>query len=301
MVWNMNISYDYYRVFYYTAKFQSVTKAAEFLMSNQPNVSRVIKSLEHSLGCELFMRSHKGVKLTPEGEALFAHVRIAVEHIETGEQEVRQMRSIQTGVVSIAVSEVALRCLLLPVLKQFRSTYPKIQIRISNHSTPQALEALENGFADLAVVTTPSTHSSKTEVIRLRDVQECAVCGQAFLEQISSPLSFSDLCHFPLIALNSQTATRRFYEDLFASYDLELCPDLEAATSDQILPMVRSNLGIGFVPSDFLDDSAESSGVNRLPLKDPIPVRSIFLAKNRDFPLNLAAKELEQMILQSAG
>ncbi|UNT94539.1 LysR family transcriptional regulator [Allobaculum sp. Allo2] len=30
-----------------------MTRAAEHLFSNQPNVSRVIKSLEQSLGCDL--------------------------------------------------------------------------------------------------------------------------------------------------------------------------------------------------------------------------------------------------------
>ena len=28
-------------------------------------------------------------------------------------------------------------------------------------------------------------------------------------------------------------------------------PDIEAATADQILPLVKHNLGIGFVPKDF--------------------------------------------------
>ena len=30
-------------------------------------------------------------------------------------------------------------------------------------------------------------------------------------------------------------------------------PEIEAATADQILPMVQSDLGIGFVPTDFLE------------------------------------------------
>ena len=64
----MNISYDYYRIFYFVAKHQSFTRAAAILMNNEPNISRAIKNLEHALGCTLFIRSNRGVTLTPEGQ-----------------------------------------------------------------------------------------------------------------------------------------------------------------------------------------------------------------------------------------
>ena len=45
----MNISYDYYRIFYYVAKCGNITQAAKELANNQPNVTRVIKTLEQAL------------------------------------------------------------------------------------------------------------------------------------------------------------------------------------------------------------------------------------------------------------
>ena len=65
----MNISYDYYRVFYFAAIHGSFTRAAAALMTNQPNVTRIISNLEGELGCPLFTRSKRGVALTPEGGA----------------------------------------------------------------------------------------------------------------------------------------------------------------------------------------------------------------------------------------
>lgn len=64
------------------------------------------------------------MKLTPEGERLYAHVRIAFEHIEAGEAEITESRTLQTGTVYVAASEVALRCLLLPVLKNSAFSTP---------------------------------------------------------------------------------------------------------------------------------------------------------------------------------
>ena len=112
----MNISYDSYRVFYYAAKYKSFSQAAAALYSNQPNVTRTIHRLEAELCCSLFSRSPQGVKLTPEGEKLYAHIAAAFSEIEAGENELRADQSLQSGVVHIAASGLALRgCLLRAV------------------------------------------------------------------------------------------------------------------------------------------------------------------------------------------
>lgn len=46
----MYISYDYYRVFYYVAKYGSITQAAKILLNSQPNLTRTIKTLENEWG-----------------------------------------------------------------------------------------------------------------------------------------------------------------------------------------------------------------------------------------------------------
>ena len=44
---------------------------------------------------------------------------------------------------------------------------------------------------------------------------------------------------YPFICLGRETATFQFYNQLFLSQELELIPDTEAATTDQILPLVK--------------------------------------------------------------
>ena len=51
----MYISYDYYRVFYYVAKYGNITQTAKLLLNSQPNLTRTIKNLEAKLGCALFL------------------------------------------------------------------------------------------------------------------------------------------------------------------------------------------------------------------------------------------------------
>ena len=73
----MAANFEYYRIFYYVPRYKSFTKAATFLMSSQPAISRCMKILEHELGCMLFIRTKKGVSLTPEGDALYNTVSLA--------------------------------------------------------------------------------------------------------------------------------------------------------------------------------------------------------------------------------
>ena len=49
----MNITYDYYRIFYYVVKFGSFTKAAEALDNSQPNITRAM-IWNHSLEYRCF-------------------------------------------------------------------------------------------------------------------------------------------------------------------------------------------------------------------------------------------------------
>ncbi|MBO5069311.1 MAG: LysR family transcriptional regulator [Roseburia sp.] len=294
----MNISYDYYRIFYYVAKHKNFTQAAAALMNNQPNITRTIKNLESELGCTLFIRSNRGVTLTPEGEKLYAHIAAAFEHIETAEKELSSDLSLQSGIVSIGASEVALHCLLLPVLKQFKQQYPGVRIRVSNHSTPQAIAALKDGLVDLAVVTTPLELPKYMQKTVIKNIQEVAVSGTAYSFLAQKQLPLSELARYPLICLEPQTTTYALYADWFAQYGLSLEPDIEAATADQILPMIKNDLGIGFVPEEFLANESEATGTYRLSLLEKVPSRSICLLKRTNHSLSIAAKELEKNILK---
>lgn len=283
----MTVSYDAYRVFDAVARAGSFTRAALELNTGQPNVTRAVGNLERALGCVLFVRTKHGAALTPEGEKLHAHIAIAVRHIQAGESEIAAAKSLENGVVSIAASENALRGCLLPVLKAMREKHPKLRLRVANCSSDQGIDALNDGTADLAVVTTPFDLPANMDSVLIKTFRETAVAGRAFAHLADAPLTFSDLARYPLICLNEKTATHRFYADLFARNGAAFSPAVEAATSDQIPPLVESNLGIGFVSRDFLTDA---TGV--VSLRIDVPEREIRLLKRRDKPLSLTARTL---------
>ncbi|MBQ4629167.1 MAG: LysR family transcriptional regulator [Clostridia bacterium] len=291
----MNISYDHYKVFYYVAKYGSFTQAADALFLNQPNLTRTVKLLENELGCTLFVRSNKGVRLTEEGERLYEHISAAFDHIQAGEEEIAANRSLQKGLVSIGATEIALRIVLLPILNQYRSRYPNVRIKISNVSTPQALAMLKDGLLDLAFVTTPFGSDNELSEKELLSFNEIAVCGESFSELANRPLPLSEIINYPLISMGTRTSTYEFYSHLFLKYGLSFSPDIEAATADQILPLVEYNLGVSFVPETFFTEN-KRQGVYNLNLEEEIPERSVCLIKKKGRSLSLPAKELERMV-----
>ena len=291
----MNINYDYYRIFYYVAKLGNFTQAANALKNSQPNITRTIKNLENALDCTLFIRSNRGVRLTPEGEKLFAHIQAAVKQIQAGEEALALDKSLQSGTVTIAASEVALRCFLLPVLQRYRELYPNVRLRVSNHTTPQAIDTLKNGLADLALTTSPINAEPALYVESIQKIREIAVCGTAFSELTKHTVTLEELTKYPIISLGTQTKTYAVYAHWFMQNGFTFAPDIEAATADQILPMVKSNLGIGFIPQAFLTEAVENT-VLPIQLTVPLPDRSICFLKRADRPLCIAARELEYMI-----
>ena len=58
----------------------SLGKAAERLYTSQPNVSKVIRSLEEELGNNVFERTSRGLRLTPYGKSIYDYALNTVKN-----------------------------------------------------------------------------------------------------------------------------------------------------------------------------------------------------------------------------
>lgn len=291
----MNISFEYYKIFYYVAKYKNLTKAAEILHNNQPNVSRIIKLLEHELGCSLLLRSNRGITLTPEGEKLFSHIRIAVNQIQAAEEELLSFTRLNDGMITIGASETALYMALLPALNTYKKLHPRIHIRIQNHLTKEAVDSVKNGLVDFSVVSTPAEISKPLKSTVIMECQDILIGGPSY-HFTDTPVSLKEVSGLPFVCLSEGTMTFQFYSDLFASHNLTLNSDFEAATTDQIMPMIKNDLGIGFVPHVLAADSLQKNEVFQIPLIEKIPLRQICLIENEEHPLSIAAMEMKKIL-----
>ena len=292
----MEITYDYYRIFYYAAKYKSFSKAAEILMSNQPNITHFMNNLENQLGCRLFIRSNRGVTLTREGEKLYKHVTIACQHFQLAELELANDKSLQSGIITVGVSEIALHLLILQVMADFRKAYPGIRIRLSNHSTPETIQEVKDGLVDLAVVSTPADIPATLKSTSLMDFSDVMVVSSSHKELCEKPIHLSKMQDYPLICLGRGTKSYEFFSNFYQRYGLKLNPDIEAGTIHQILPMVVYDLGVGFLPENVGIEALEDGKIIKVPLIEKIPQRQICLVESKRTPLSIAANALKQFI-----
>lgn len=285
----MTISFDSYRVFYYVAHYQNITLAARTMYLTQPTVSHYILNLEKELNCKLFIRSKKGMQLTPEGELLYRHISKAYAEIFRGEKELKDYLSMGGGLVKIGASETTLRNYLIPILGRFKEKYPNIQLRITNTTYQLVEAALKSGTMDLAVMTTPFPDTGLS-VKTVTNFSMAVIAGPGFSELAGHPLSFRELSRYPLICLEPGTSGRYYLEMLFASHGIHLHPDIELSSADLITPMAKQNMGIGFVPRIFAEHSLMEDKVVELTPAQPLPARSVCVLKDPDLQLSLACQ-----------
>lgn len=289
----MEIPYDYYRIFYYVAKYGSFSRAAEVLMKGQPNLTKIVGNLEAQLGCKLFLRSKKGVSLTVEGEKLYRHAEIAFENLNQAELEIRSERNLDGGLISVSATEIGLYGALLPALTKFKHDYPNVKIRLSNFNSPMAIETVKNGIADFAVVTLNQKENSFYKVYKICDFEEKLYCKRGYMADKGG-----DLAACLYISINSASYTYQFYREYLLSLGIRREPDIEVATADQMLPLIKSGMGIGFI-SEFLADEPLKAGIiEEIPLKNPPQCRGIYLVEDKTKGHSAVAKKLKEYLLK---
>ena len=89
---------------------------------------------------------------------------------------------------------------------------------------------------------------------------------------------------------------QNFYNKIFLKHGIELNPDTEVATTDQIIPLVKSDLGMAFVPEPMARESIEKNEIVEISLKEKIPNREICIVHDCQHPLNSAARKLKNEI-----
>ena len=93
--------------------------------------------------------------------------------------------------------------------------------------------------------------------------------------------------------------TRNFYRQFFLDHDAVLRPDTEAATTDQMLTLVKSELGLAFVPESMAAEPLARGEIVQLHLREIIPQRSICLVYDHHRPLNTAARKFQQLLTKA--
>lgn len=292
---------EYYKVFYYVAKYGSLTVAAEHLSISQPAVSQSVKMLENSVGAKLFVRTAKGVRPTAEGELLLGYVSKGYEQIQLGEKKLAQMLDLELGELRIGASDMTLRFYLLPFLEQFHERYPGIKVMVSNAPTPETLQYLQEGKIDFGVVSTPFDKVPGIEAVKVKEIEDIFIGGLKFIPYKNRTLDFQELERLPIISLEKKTSTRNYIDSFLEKNGVVMNPEFELATSDMIVQFTLRNMGIGCIMKEFALEYLESGRLFALRFNKMIPKRHFCIITDTKNPLSAAGRKMLDLIYAGSG
>jgi len=289
------VKLEFYRVFYVVAKTGNLSKASKELFISQPAVSYGIKQLEEQLGGRLFVRTAKGMELTPEGQMIYEYVSRAYDELTAAENRFSQMRGLEEGTVHIGASDTISKYFILPRIEAFKKKYPKITIKITNRTTDEIMNLLKSGKVDLGFINrVDETQYAGIKLTTCADIGECFVATPDFLRGINAPLSVSELTALPLILLEEGSSTRRAVERTIESLGGKLNPSFELCSVDLVAECAKAGLGVGCVTKEYIDKELKSGELAVVPLSFPLPRRKIAMATLEGMPSSFATAKLEE-------
>lgn len=147
---NFKLDLNYLKYFYFVAKENGFTKAAEKLNVQQPVVSRAVKLLEQELGCRLLERQRKNVILTKEGREIFDYCQNIFNTVDNIEKEFSSKKN-RSQSVSLACSDSLSLGLIETIFSIFRKDDLHFKLTHQTGSASSFLLDLETGKVDLGI------------------------------------------------------------------------------------------------------------------------------------------------------
>lgn len=177
------------RAFEASARHMNFTKAADELFVTQSAVSRHVRMLEDMLNVPLFVRVHRGLKLTPEGETLLADLDDTFRRLSWAVERVRRAGRGQEILHIHSYTTIAI-CWLIPRLPRFKAAHPQIELRLT-----VANVLTWNSVAQQQVhgVICNDPGASPDDALKLMGEKLIAVCSPAYREQHFPQGRYEDL------------------------------------------------------------------------------------------------------------
>ncbi len=287
------VNLELYRVFYTVAKCGSLTKAAEELYISQPAVSQAIKQLEDQIGGKLFTRTHKGVELSETGgKQIFAMVEEALKIFNQAESKYLELKDGEKGVLRICAADTVSTHFLLPYIKKYHEKFPDVKLTLTNGTSAQTIDMLKSSKGDIGFVNLPVDDSEVNLCNTVMQLHDTFVAGKEFSKLKNQIVDLKRLQDYPLLMLDSQTATRQAIVSYAHSQGIHLHPEIEISSLELMVELAKNGMGIACIAREFvLHELNEEKSLFEVKTNPSLPSRAIGLVLPKDAKIGNAVKD----------
>ncbi len=226
------------KTFVTLAEYKHFGKAANALHMTQPNVSLHLKQLEQQTRIKLIERSP--FQLTQAGERLLETSQRTLLELQICQADLNAINDLKIGTLTIAVSDIISRFLLIRPFQKFKAQYPGIDLTLLNTTSSQASSLVKNAQADIGFVIAKEQHNESLYFTKLQELSWCAL-GDGFDIQDSD-------AELTLILLGHDTRTRDFIDEGLPSLNLPSYRVMEVGSVDAQIDWAEAGFGVAIVP-----------------------------------------------------
>lgn len=274
----------------------SFSRAAEQLFITQPAVSKRISALEHQLNARLFDRIGKTVQLTEAGRALLPSAQRILAELEESRRAISNLNQRVDGTLRLATSHHIGLHRLPPVLREFTTCYPEVDLDIRFMDSEEACSSVLKGEVELAIATLPE-HDWQQLISQTiwHDPLDIVISAQHPLAgQLN--LSIDTLRSLPAILPARNTFTRVLLEQALGLNEQNLNIALETNYLETIKMMVSIGLGWSVLPVSML-----SADISRLDIQGVEFERLLGVVSHQHRTLSNAARMMMGLLEKHRG
>ncbi|MFC9437685.1 LysR family transcriptional regulator [Nocardia sp. NPDC057030] len=242
------------------ARLGSIRAAGARLHVAPSAINRQILLLEAELDQPLFERLPRGMRPTPAGEALLAHIRRTLQQYRETVADIRDLHALGSGEVVIATMTGLASSVVATAATSFRARHPQVRISIRTMTALEILRAVERSEADLGLgFNVPS--STQIEICWQTNTRLGVVVSPQHPLAHMDTIPLAQCTPYPLIFADRSMVIHGIVAEAFANADLDIEPAFHTNSIETMKRLATSGEAIAFL-SEF--DVAEELRDGRL-------------------------------------
>ena len=245
----------------------SIRKAAESLFLASSALTRHILQLEEQVGTPLFERVPRGVRLTPAGELLHAHVRQTLQALDATCLHIDDLSGLVHGAVRIAAAETMAVELLPRVIAEFRSRHPGVSFDLGAMNGLQAIEALLGDQVDIILALNPACDEN-LRIHAMLPQEMCAVVRSGHPLSANTNVSFAECAQYPLACPQPGMGGRNVLDQLAAQLGVTATPVFQSSSMEALKGFVRHCDAVAFQLSVGVQRDQRLGDLTAIPIAD---------------------------------
>ncbi len=278
----MNLNHLYY--FRVLAKTQHYTQAANILNITQPSLSHAIAQLEKDLGCYLFEKQGRNVRLTRYGQIFYEYVDDGLKQIEMGQKTISAITSPNQGWIRLAFIYTLGYNFVPHTIKNFHAIRKNNQIKftLKQGNTTEILNGLEDEKYDIALCSYQENRNN-IQFVPITTEELVVVVSKNHPLSLRKEIDLKELQNEYFIYYSKESGIRPIIDQLFNDNNIQPNILFEVEEDSAVLGLVDINYGVAVVPNIPMIDHFN---LKKLKITNPHENRYIYLAmmKNRYLP-----------------